>query len=324
MRFFKKSPLVAFSIIFAIVFCMSNGLAADDENFRILSWNISGDAYVAEQPDGHSLLRWGDPDVLLLDEVAPAADPSELTKALTNLRSGDDKAWQVNFGVSGGRQRGVIASRYRQEVIPEFSTIVPYPDEGRERILAVVPPEKRSRESQHMNNGIAVNGAVILIGDKRLLVVITDLQCCGDGPQSWEELRRRVEAGEIRRLIGQILERTKIDGIVFAGDFNLVESTFAMTLLTGPYPLPHSGLIPAELYQPDGTTTWTWDGRGTPFPSNTLDYQLYGPWGLTLSSGFILDTERLPPEVLEKHELESSTVGRTGNHRPLVVEYSWR
>lgn len=303
---------------------MSDELAAGDENFRVLSWNISGDAYVAEQSDFRSLLRWGDPDVLLLDEVAPSADPSELTKVLTNLRPGDDEAWHVNFGVSGGRQRSIIASRYRQEEIPEFSAIAPYPDEGRERILAIVPPEKHSRVSQHMDDGIAVNGAVILIGDKRLLVVITDLQCCGDGPQSWEELRRRVEAREIRRLIGQILERTKIDGIIFAGDFNLVESTFAMALLTGPYPLPHSGLIPAELYQPDGATTWTWDGRGTPFPSDTLDYQLYGPWALTMRSGFIMDTEGLPAEVLEKHELESSMVGRTGDHRPLVVEYSWK
>jgi hypothetical protein len=97
-----------------------------------------------------------------------------------------------------------------------------------------------------------------------------------------------------------------------------------MALLTGPYPLPHSGLIPAELYHPDGATTWTWDGRGTQFLSNTLDYQLYGPWGLKMRSGFILDTEKLPTEVLERYELEGNSVWRTGSHRPLVVEYSWK
>ena len=48
-------------------------------------------------------------------------------------------------------------------------------------------------------------------------------------------------------------------------------------------------------------TTWTWDGRGTPFPSNTLDYQLYGPQGLEMRSGLILDTEGL---TAEKRELE--------------------
>ncbi len=303
---------------------MVDELASSDEKFRILSWNISGDAFVAKQSDFRSLLRWGDPDVVLLDEVAPSASLSELTKAITGLRPHDDTFWNVNFGTSGGRQRGVIASRARQEILPEFSTIVPYPDEGRQRILAIVPPKKRLSVGQGMKDGIPVNGAVILIGEQRLLVLITDLQCCGDGPKSWEELRRRVEASEIRRLIRQILKRTTVDGIVFAGDFNLVESTFPMALLTGPYPAPHSGLIPAELYHPDGATTWTWDGRGTPFPSNTLDYQLYGPWGLKMHSGFILDTKELPPEVLERYKLEGRTARRTGRHRPLLVEYSWK
>lgn len=324
MIFFNKLAWVILPVTLAIALCTVDELAASDEKFRILSWNISGDAFVAEQSDFRSLLRWGDPDVVLLDEVAPSADPSELAKALKGLRPGNDQTWNVNFGASGGRQRGVIASRARQEMLPEFSAIVSYSDKGRQRILAIVPPEKRSRVGRSMNDGIPVNGVVILIGDQRLLVLIADLQCCGDGPESWEELRRRVEASAIRRLIGQILKRTTVDGIVFAGDFNLVESTFPMTLLTGPYPLPHSGLIPAELYHPDGATTWTWDGRGTPFASDTLDYQLYGPWGLKMLSGFVLDTEELPPELLERYELESSTVGRTGSHRPLVVEYSWR
>jgi hypothetical protein len=45
--------------------------------------------------------------------------------------------------------------------------------------------------------------------------------------------------------------------MVLAGDFNLVESTFPMGLLAGPYPAPHMALIPAELYHHDKTTTWT-------------------------------------------------------------------
>jgi hypothetical protein len=299
-------------------------LAAFDDNFRVLSWNISGDAFVAEQSDFRSLLRWANPDVVLLDEVSPRARPAALKIALKGLRTGDDNAWNINFGKSGGRQRCVIASRARQEKLPEFSAIVPYPEKGRQRVFEIVPAEKRSRVIGSMNDGIPVNGAVIIIGDQRLLVVITDLTCCGDGPQSWEEMRRRVEAVEIRRLLQQILKRIPVDGIVFAGDFNLVESTFPMALLTGPYPSPHSGLIAAELYHPDGATTWTWDGRGTPFPSNTLDYQLYGPSGLEMRSGFILDTEQLPAEVLERYELEIGTVGRTGSHRPLVAEYGWK
>jgi hypothetical protein len=319
---------IALLVTFLIVLFPADDLTADDgatddENIRVLSWNISGDAYIAEPAEFGVLLRWGDPDVVLLDEVSPAADESQLQKALNALQPGADTAWNINFGQSGGRQRNVIASCAPQETLPEFTGIVPYPEEGRQRILAKVPPEKRSLVVRSMDNGIPVNGAVLRFGDRRMLVLVTDMQCCGDGPDSWEELRRRIEATEMRRLITRILERTKVHGIVFAGDFNLVESTFGMALLTGPYPAPHSALIPAELYHPDGNNTWTWDGRGMPFPSNVLDYQLYGPSGLELHSGFILDTEKLPPEVLERHGLEKDMAGRTGRHRPLVAEYRW-
>jgi len=324
MKSFSNSVWMALLITLTVWLSVVDELKAADENFRVLSWNISGDAFVNEQSDFHSLLSWGNPDVVLLDEVAPSADPSELIKALTGLRADDDSAWHINFGTSGGGERNIIASRSPQEIVREFSEIVTYPDEDQTRILALVPLEKRSRDVQYLNNGIPVNGAVVVIGDKRLLVVITDLRCCGDGPESGEETQRRVEARIIRQLIRQVLKRVQVDGIVFAGDFNLVESTFPMALLTGPLPPPHSGLIPAEIYHPDGITTWTWDGRGTPFPSNTLDYQLYGPWGLNMRSGFILNTERLSTEELKQKGLDGGMVGRTGRHRPLVVEYSWK
>lgn len=315
---------IALPVIFLIALLTAGGLAAKDGSIRVLSWNISGDAYVAEHPEFVALLRWADPDLVLLDEVSPSADQSQLKKALAALRLGDDTAWQINFGESGGRQRNVIASRAVQEPLPEFSGIVPYPGEGRQRILAKVPAEKRALVTRSMDAGMPVNGALLRFGDRRLLVVLTDMQCCGDGPDSWEELRRRIEATEMRRLITQIMDRIDVDGLVFAGDFNLVESTFGMALLTGPYPAPHFAVIPAEIYHPDGVNTWTWDGRDTPFPSDVLDYQFYGPVGLDMRSGFILDTEQLAPDMLEKLGLEKETAMRTGRHRPLLAEYRWK
>jgi hypothetical protein len=124
MKLFNKSACAALLFTFAIVIGMGEELAASDETFRILSWNISGDAFVAEQSEFRS----------------------------------------------------------HQEMLPEFLAIVPYPDEGRHRILAAATPDKHSKVIQSMDNGIPINGAVILIDDQRLLVVITDLQCCGDGP----------------------------------------------------------------------------------------------------------------------------------------------
>ena len=96
-----------------------------------------------------------------------------------------------------------------------------------------------------------------------------------------------------------------------------------MLLLAGPYPPPHAGLIAAEIYHQDGTTAWTWDGRRTPYPSGTLDFQLYEPRSLQIRESVILDTEDLAPAELEQYGLEPDMSGRLSRHRPLLVEFGW-
>jgi len=281
---------------------------AADEGIRIVSWNISDDVFVSEREAFQALISQAAPDVLLLDEVAPTADAAKLAKVLAGIQHAEGQTWNIEFGTSGGRQRAVIASLDPLEALPEFSSIVPYPDADRQYILEQMPARDRNNRSYSMDHGIPVNGAIVSIGGRRLLTVIADLQCCGDSPESWQEYRRRVEAREIRRLVRQVLERTRVDGIVIAGDFNIVNGAIPLVLLTGPYHSHDTGLIPAELYHSDGQATWTWDGRGTPFPSSAIDFQLYSPRPLEMQSGFVLDTES----------------SRTGRHRPLVAEYAWR
>ena len=140
---------IVLSVLFVAALLTAGGLAADDETIRILSWNISGDAYVAEPKEFGALLHWAGPDVVLLDEVSPSADESQLRNALKVLSPGDDTAWHINFGESGGRQRNVIASRASQESLPEFSGIVPYPGEGRQRILESARGETLPGDPQH-------------------------------------------------------------------------------------------------------------------------------------------------------------------------------
>jgi hypothetical protein len=294
-----------------------------DDNIRILSWNISDDAFVSRRGEFQSLLLWADADVVLLDEVAPSASDAELMKSLDTLRSDEKETWTINRGISGGRQRCVVASRAPQEIVHEFATIVPYPDADRRYLEEHMSTEELDYSNYGLDGGIPVNAAIILTGGRRLLTVIADLQCCGDDQNSWQEYRRRVETREIRKLVRQVLQRTSVDGIVIAGDFNLVNGPMPLIVLSGPYSPNHAGLVAAEIYHPDGVTSWTWDGRMTPFPSGTLDFQLYGPQDLLMRSGFILNTESLPPETLEQHELESGMSGKTGKHRPLVVEYGW-
>lgn len=322
-----KTVIRLFWVLLALALASALALAdehpANADGFRVLSWNISNDAFENEAEEFSSILRWANPDVVLLDEVSPHADPEKLRAALERLRPGDEESWNVSVGVSGGRQRDVIASRAPQEALPEFSTNVAYPEADRQYILESMSQEERLNPGLSMDFGIPVNAAILAIGGKRLLAVITDLQCCGDNPESWQEYRRQVEAREIRRRIEQVLERTKVDGLVIAGDFNLVNGTAAATLLKKPYAICSEDLSAAELFHPDNVNNWTWDGRNMPFPNGILDFQFYCTQSLEMRSGFILDTEVLAPKMLEKHGLDRDTIKRTGRHRPLLAEYVW-
>jgi len=51
---------------------------------------------------------------------------------------------------------------------------------------------------------------------------------------------------------------------------------------------------------------------------------MYGPQALHMRRGYILDTEDLSPEELERYGLERETSSQLSNHRPLVVEYAWQ
>jgi len=279
------------------------------EGVRILSWNISYNAFEEEAEEFQSLLQWADPDIVLLDEVYPSVPLDELHVALAALRPGEDETWQVNVGASGGRQRDIIASRAPLEALPEFSSMVPYPEDERQYIHGWMSDKERANKYLTMDNGIPVNAAIVLVGDRRLLTVITDLQCCGDDAESWQEYRRQVEAREIRRRIEKVLERTHVDGLIIAGDFNLVNGLAAAEILNEPYEICPGGLSTAELFHPDGVSQWTWNGSGMPFPNGRLDFQFYCSDTLEMHSGFVL---------------ENNAAAETGRHRPLVAEYAWQ
>jgi endonuclease/exonuclease/phosphatase family metal-dependent hydrolase len=284
-------------------------LVAQAEDLRILSWNISNNAFEEEAEEFQSLLRWADPDIVLLDEVHPSVPLDKLHVALATLRPGEDETWYVSYGSSGGRQRDIIASRAPQEAVPEFSGMIPYSEEDRRYIHERMSDRERAFTNLTMDNGIPVNAAIVLVGGRRLLVVITDLQCCGDDADSWQEYRRQVEAREIRRLIEKVLDRTDVDGLIIAGDFNLVTGLAAAEILNEPYEICPDGLSTAELYHPDGVAQWTWNGSGMPFPNGRLDFQFYCSDTLDMRSGFVL---------------ENDAAAETGRHRPLVAEYGWK
>jgi hypothetical protein len=328
----SKLIIVIVGVLIALSACMptrrvgttprSGAAEQDPAAVRVLSWNVAEDAFDRRPATFRALVGYARPDILLLDEVAPSVTGHRIRAQLEASAGGEP--WQVAIGASGGRQRGVIASRWPLEPVPELSRAVPYPAHERDRLQERMVAAGEDRPAYTMEGGIPVNGALVSVEGRRLLVVTLDLQCCGNDPGSWQEARRRVEAGEIRARIARFLDRTRVDGVVLGGDFNLVGTALPLVVLSGPYPAPNAGLIGADLRHLDGTETWTWDGRGTPFPSRAMDFVMYSPQALELRDGYVLDTEDLPSGELRRLGLVPESTRQLSDHRPVVAHFVWR
>jgi hypothetical protein len=289
---------------------------------RVLAWNVAENAFVRDGAAFRAHVMRSRADLLLFDEVHPDAAGAPLAAALAPIDAPGDDSWQFVIGDSGGRQRGVIASRLPLERVPELSGPVPYPAGDRARLEDRMIAANQARPVYTMADGIPISGAIVRQGTRRVLAVTVDLQCCGDTPDSWQEERRRVETREIRQRIAQVLARTRVDAVIVSGDLNLVNTPTPLVILTGPYPPPHHGLLVADLAHLDGVETWTWDGRGTPYPSRPMDFLLYDPRALELREGHVLDWADVPPA--ERAGLDADASKRLSDHRPLVAAFAWR
>ena len=71
MRTVIKPCWIVLTFAFVSAAALADEGTAGDATIRVLSWNITDDAFVAEAKEFQSLLRWADPDIVLLDEVSP-------------------------------------------------------------------------------------------------------------------------------------------------------------------------------------------------------------------------------------------------------------
>lgn len=321
------------TLLFVSLFCSSPTVAqpvndnpVNDNNvsFRVLSWNIAEDVFVENKSEFRALVEHYQPDILLLDEVKPTSTEAHLREALptTGTESGQD--WFVDYGYSGGRQRGVIVSRYPLETVAEFDTKLRYPEPAHSYILENMSEKERSYVNWSMDEGIATNAAIATLDGRRLLLVTLDIQCCGSDPASWQEYKRRIAVEEIRRLVRQVLQRIKIDAVIVAGDFNLVATPAPLIIMSNIERPPFSHLATAEVYQNDGKSTWTWDGRGSQWPSRIMDLQLYSGQSLHVKSGLVFNSELLSAGDLKKLKFQPTTSKQLSDHLPVVVDYQWR
>lgn len=290
--------------------------------FRVLSWNVNRTAHVAHRGEFRALVRAVDPDLLLLSEVAETTSVTDVRAALQGLRDPADTVWRITFGRGGGYQRGVVAARAPVVVLPELDSL-PYPAAAIAQLVAVIPDSATQGALRaNLAQAVGVHAAVVAMGERHLLAVVSDFQCCGTAG-GWQEQRRRREAALIRNALRAGVRRVPADGIVFGADLNLVAGSAPLDSLLHPLGGRHGGLAPTAPKHVASSQDWTWDGRGTPYPSSRLDYVLYGPRTLRVTRAFILDTEDLDPAQLARHGLTASTSARLSDHRPVIVDFAW-
>lgn len=307
----------------SIVPVSGNASVRGNASFRVLQWNVSGSAWMKHADVALAVLRHADPDVLVLDEVEPGLGAEGVRQMLSRLRGPGDTTWFVSFGAGGSYQRTAIASRDSVRGLPEFA-LVPFPDTGRAAAAGAVPDSVQSHPTRAESGTIGTNGAIVRLGGRRLLVVGMDLTSSGMAG-SWRDARRQVEAVAIRERMRAAIARVHPDGVIAAGDMNIVTGPAPLdTILSAVTTGPLGPMRAADAVQHDGWTTWTWDGRGTAFNGGRLDVVIYSSGTLVPGVGRVWNSELMPPDTLRAHHLVAGSSASINRHRPVVVDFSFR
>lgn len=288
--------------------------------FRVVSWNVGRETFFTRADSMGALLRPLAPDLLLLDEVAGGHSTREVEDVLNRILPGE-RPWRAVYGTSGGSQRGVIAVRGAAPVVaPAFAGVLPYPDSTR----AIIPPDDAGAAAwldSRLRANVPVTGAVVEMGGRRLLAVTVDLESGGE-PGGPRDRLRRIEALAIRDALAAAVRAGGVDGVLVAGDFNLVASRDPLDILAAGPDVDGSGLAAMLPLRLDGTTAATWEKWEEPFTPSRLDFVLVGDARLGAERAFVFRAADLPPAWRAHHGL-AEDASRVTDHLPLVTDLRW-
>jgi hypothetical protein len=294
---------------------------AEGTALRVLVWNVWNRSFFERAEGFRQVLSAIDADLLLLDEMPPDIDASAIQEVLVEV-PGNRPRWQVHYGVGGGaHQRASIAATGPTTRVEAFDALH-YPADAIAQWTDKVRPQLAEPWLDSLRAGVAAVGAIVEVDDRRLLVVGLDMQCCGDGPESWQEARRRIEAALVRSAIDAVLAVNPVDAVLVGGDLNTVNGPRPLEILRGDGS-DITALADVHMTHRYSEETWTWDGRGTPYPNGRLDFVLHSPALLPLQAQ-IFDSEGLTEDEAAALGLSSELSRSLSDHRPLVVDFGWR
>lgn len=305
-----------------LVVAASPAAAADwmprssDTSFRVLSWNVSRESFFEHGDLTRRVLQVSKPDIALLDEMPGDLEDDRLRRWLDADPS--TRGWSFVIGRQGsGDQKAVVISRWTLQRVDEFDQIR-YPDGKMAEWIAAAGEARPLRVGP--TGEMPTVGALLNHQGRKLLLVSADFQCCGDSPRSWEEQRRQLEAGLLRETVLAAWQRLQADGVVLGADLNRVQGPAPLDLLAG---RGEQRLWPVGALHRNSRHDWTWDGRGTPFRSQRLDFLLYTS-SLREVGSLIFDSERFNElEVLE-WGLSKRASREMSQHRPIVADLAWQ
>lgn len=288
---------------------------------RILEWNVSHRTLATREDHIVRILAALSPDLLLLNEVSDAFSPDDVHRVLERAGIQDATgAAQVVYGLGGGDERAVVAGRVP---LSELSVLtdLPFPLLDVSRFL---PPDRDPRElTAQVEQGIQAAGAAATVQGRRLMLVSLGLASRGQRPFEIEEYVRRIQASTIASAMSRARSESSFDGIVVAGDLNLVVSELpVITLASRPDPggKPLSVINPLQL---DGRSNATWANPDVRFAAGRLDFMLHSAETLSLDRAFVFDSHDLSPRWLQHHGLSEEISSEASDHFPIVADFRW-
>jgi hypothetical protein len=310
---------------------------APQSSLRVLSWNVSRQAFLERPEPFARILGALRPDVVILDELPPESSAEQLARFMSAAVPGlaappgsdacaveqpscDEPAWRAVFGACGGRQRVAVAAPFDMSPVGALRW-VDYPEPPL-RALAGAEGGPESVDAL-MEDGVGTGGALLRVANRTLLAASVDLQCCGRaaGP---EDRLRVIEVSAIRQALWSAVGAEKPDAVILAGDFNLVGSRVPLDVVSRNLDPGGDHLEVVEALQLDGRSNATWADPRVPFAPGRLDFMLYSESSLHLLDAFVFETDDLPEEWRARHGLQEGDSRAASDHMPIVADFRWK
>ena len=132
-----------------------------------------------------------------------------------------------------------------------------------------------------------------------------------------------MQAFAVASAIAEARSGARIDGVIVAGDFNLIVTEQPLVTVQRKTELSGPPLTLINALQLDGRSNQTWFNPNIPIAPGHLDYMMYSARTLHLDRAFVFDSRDLSERWLRHYELSEDISIATSDHFPIVADFSW-